>query len=310
MLSTGHGIDIGQKPKPKTGVQNQNIAFPNRVAFAESLPAIQSAIKLPTLDKVQSVPGFDQSYWDSLYKQSQGRLSSQFFGPQDSLQTKMIENLNARGLLGSGVEQKGFQNLSKSYGEQLADLETNISKQQSEQKFAEAQKVRELQQQRDIQSGEWEMQGSELGLRSALTEAAEANKFNIGKFEQEVKLEDVMRQDSVARQKLLVDLLTSPTFELPSDYSTGSMLDTIFGGYRGQSIYGGDIKGGNSTYTSRNYGSSYVNTDEKKRAALEQLKKKYKTPLYSEFPALGNNTISPYGANAVATDFGTLLANL
>jgi len=270
---------VENNPAPNT------IELKPRRTYSEFLPGFQDAINknmpgitaptlgaaptinVPTLDKVQTIPGFDQSYWDSIYNQSKKKLSDEYFGDTNSLQTKMIENMNARGLLGSGVEQKGNQNLYKTFGSQLADMESNLTRTQAEQRLAEAQKVRDLQQARDIQSGEWGMQGAlksgdwkqardiqggqwqmdaaktlgdwgmqgtELGLRSALTEAADQGKFDVGGFEQRIKFEDIKRQDELEKRKMALDAMTNPNYSM-SDADREYWNKLLFGeGYLNQ----------------------------------------------------------------------------
>lgn len=209
-----NGNPIASRQGPVFDV-NKEIQFPGMVSYKDVLPGMQTAVgKAPVLSSIQSIPGFDQTYWDNLYNQSKNRFQSQYFGPNDSLQTKMIEDMNTRGLLGTGAEVSAQGTLNKSYGEQLADLESNLSKTQADQKMQESRDLRQLQQERDLKSGDWDMQNRELALRSALTDAAEQNKFGIGQFEQQVKLEDVRRQDYLSRQKMWADLLQSPYYDV------------------------------------------------------------------------------------------------
>ena len=269
----GPGWEIGgggNKPGLPSSGENSITIGDNTYSgstYADFLPGIQEdmgptptieapqlgaapTLEAPELDDVQSIPGFDQSYWDSLYNQSQQRLSDQYFGEDDSLKTKMLEDLNSRGVLGTGVELSAQQGLSKNYGQQLADLEGNLMRTRAEQEMGEAKDKRTLQQERDIKQGGWgleagtttggweqdtsfkqgdldidadktsgnlTMEGLERDLRAALTAAKTDNEKEEIMIQYQLDVQKLQHEDWRDYQDQIFGLTTSPNFTMPEE---------------------------------------------------------------------------------------------
>lgn len=206
-----------------TPASQNPITFPQRSTYSQFLPTIQSGLNA-SVPKVQAIPGLDDSYFQSLFNTQKNRLNNEFFGVGGQDQ-KLEETLASRGLLGSNLEygaQGARTALQKNFADALAEVGADISRQQSEQRLAEAMERRKLEQTRGLTLGE-------LGLRSALTEAAEANKFGIGRFEQEVNLEQTRADTEEKRRQQLLDFLLNPDASIGPNQQT-AILDRLFPG--------------------------------------------------------------------------------
>jgi hypothetical protein len=246
----------------QTGVTDGtgSIQFPERTTFQQSLPGIMGSlgtaptvaaptVSAPTLGEVSSIPGFGADYWDSLYGEAQKNLNDQYFG-SGGLQKQLVENLNSRGLLGSSIEQNASGNLRKDFASKLAGVTSDIGRQKTEQNYNEAKDRRALQQARDLQNAqmEWDARSKnagwgfdassknaellsawkELGLRSALTEAGDKSKYDIGRLEQQVKLEGQQSTNESARLDRIQRILADPNVDLNHD-QIQAILDSLFG---------------------------------------------------------------------------------
>lgn len=114
-------------------------------------PTVQraAAAQAPTLAPVQGIQGFDDSYYDNLYQQARQQLQKEYYEP-GGLQSKAVENLNARGLLGSSIESGQQSRLGESFAEQLANVQSDLQRSRAEERIREAQAVRQLQQEQNI----------------------------------------------------------------------------------------------------------------------------------------------------------------
>lgn len=219
-------------PMPRAGTGSSDITgaaggnpilFPDRATYSQFLPGIQGALER-SAPKVNAVPGLDDAYFDSLFNTAKNRLNEQFFGVGGQDQ-KLEETLASRGLLGSNLEygtQGARTALQKNFADSLAEVGADIARQQAEQRLTEALDRRKLEQQRGLTL-------AELGFRSALTEAAEANKFGIGRFEQEVNLEQIRGEQSEKRRQQLLDFLLNPDASIGPNQQT-AILDRLFPG--------------------------------------------------------------------------------
>lgn len=217
---------------------------------------------LPTLGKVQGIQGFGDDYYKSLLEKSRNALQKEYYGA-GGLTEKSEEVLASRGGLGSTMEfgKSGTRaQIGGDFGERMAGMLSDLNRMQTEERVGEAKDVRSLQQERDItgyktgsertfkeaemantravsQAG-FDLDASmknadlaaaykELGIRSALTEAAEASKFDVGMFEQNVNLEEVAADRERARRQSMVDLMSSPNVDMDR-YQTDSIMNQMF----------------------------------------------------------------------------------
>lgn len=271
------GIAAGRNPFFPEAPQPTGIQSPGRTSFQDILPGVKRALgpatrvedidipQVPQMAKVASIPGFDDEFFDSLFGQAQRRLQKQTFGP-GGIAERAEEGLASRGLLGSSIEQNVLGDIRTQYGEQLGDVLTDLSRLKTEQAIEDARERRRLQQERDItqagfgfergqlgaqlaqqrslQDAEFDAALKELGIRSALTEAADISKFGLGEFESRIKLEEIAAEDESNRRRLMLDLLSSPQVDLDANQAA-AILDSIFGSA------GVDVGTGPVTYDDR-----------------------------------------------------------
>lgn len=205
------------------------ISQPTQTSFQQVLPSVKNALGEPaTLEKVASIPGYDDSFFNNLFDESRRRLEKQTYGT-GGIQERATENLASRGLLGSSVEQGARGQISDQFNEQLGSVLSDLNRLKQESFIQEAQQQRALQQERDVKNAEFNTAMQELGIRSALTQASDINKFNIGTFENQVKLEEIARENEQNRRRLLLDLLSSPQVDLGGSQAD-AVLDAIFSG--------------------------------------------------------------------------------
>lgn len=182
-----------------------------------------------------SIPGLDDSYYQSLLDSSTKALRNQYFEGDNSLAAQNELTATKRGILGTGVEQGGINELNKDFGSKLADVTGTISRTRAEndvQRAIEDQKnqidlakyntdvdignrdfgfgVDKLNTQTafDNQTGLYDM--TELGLSAAGDDAINRTNFGLGKFEQEVNLEEILSKGGTDTLERAIEFINSP----------------------------------------------------------------------------------------------------
>lgn len=320
-----------------------NINVPT-LAQAPTLSAPRE-ITVPNLASVTAIPGYDDSFFDSLFEESKNKLNKSVFGSGGTLERE-TENLTSRGLLGSSIESDKRGQITDQYNEQLGSVLSDLNRLKQEQAIEDAKEMRRLQQERDLatskytfdaqqsladrelerektqagfqqerdltgakfefdaatdyarrqqeqeglaarlaldagsKNAEMESAMKELGLRSALTEASDISKYDLGKYEQDVKLEEIGSDAEQDRRRLMLDLLSSPQVDIASS-DQSSILDSLFGatgvpGY-GSSSSSSSSSGSSSSATGSSVKSSAGRTKSAIQMDLNKLNAKIKS---------------------------------
>jgi len=245
-------IDPGFHPTPRQPLGKPGIQAPRRTTFGDVMPDVQKyigdapTIQAPQLGKVTTVPGFGDDYFNSILEDARKGMNKQFYGP-GGVTEKAQETWAGRGMLGSSVESGGMRDIASDFGDAMGKLESDVFRMKTEKNIEEAREMRKLQQERDLKQAGFGMDAAmknadlysafkELGIRSALTEAADQSKFDIGSFEQQVKLEEIAGEQEAKRRQIILDMLTSPEVDM-DESQTSAIMNSLFG-------YGGVGGGG------------------------------------------------------------------
>lgn len=231
-----------------------------------------------TAREVGGITGtLDDDYFNSIEEQSKRKLNEQFFGAEDSLQKRLQNQMNRRGLIGSGIEVGGTNQLYKTFGDELVDLQSNVLQKRLESQkelafknkdidLANALAVNEFtrenarlgnetakenaRQQLLAEQKNREFEGflSELGLKAASDEARTSTDYATKMFGEQVNLAKSDREF----QTQLMDQLLRALGEEKIDPETRQIFEDLFG-----SRIGAALGGPND--------SDYVSTQRKKK---------------------------------------------
>ena len=219
---------------------------PKRTSVADAFKTIQGTGILPKYSPVSytdttfkgtnfnPITGLGENYYDNILNQAQKRLQENYFGNSDSLQKRLNQQMNQRGLIGSGIEQGGTQDLYKSFGSDLTDVLSQISQQRSlndldlnkfnTQGELENQRFNtqaELENQRfntgnrlqtDFQNKDLQNQLAQLGLAAAGDEAKTATDFDTKMYASDIDLETAKANQIASGYDSLTNLISSPQF--------------------------------------------------------------------------------------------------
>lgn len=222
---------FGDAPNTSSGQIKDGIFYPSRKSLADSFidvqpflpkyspvnynPVTASTATAKTVGGITDTLGDD--YFDLIEQQATKKLNERYFGSPDSLAKQQQNMFNKRGLIGSGIEAGGANQLYKNFGDELVDLQSNISRTKAEtgkelafrNKEIELENAREAnavglanqqqinliaqenaKQQAETEIKNRDFQGflSELGLRSAAADAGAATDFDTAMFGEQVTL--------------------------------------------------------------------------------------------------------------------------
>ena len=147
--------------------------------------------------KPQTISGLDDSYYTNLADQAKKRLTEQYFSNDNSLSAQLKNQMNKRGLIGSGIEAGATSSLYKDFGSQLSDFESQLAYTKSMndkdiEKFNvqnlidSSYKNRDFGLNLDKYNTDTGYKVTELGLGAAGDETTSANNFNSSMFGTEV----------------------------------------------------------------------------------------------------------------------------
>lgn len=192
-----------------TTSSNFDLTLPTRTTIADAYKTVQSTGVLPEYRAIDytaptatlSTDQLGDDYFQSIEDQAVKNLNDKYFGANDSLQARLTNQMNKRGMIGSGIEAGATTDLYKTFGDDLVDLQSNVlqqklsAKQELENRNADTQNQFALSNAENslaAQQKNREYEGflAELGLRSAADEAKTATDFDTGMFEQQVNLMD------------------------------------------------------------------------------------------------------------------------
>lgn len=260
VTASGYGQFVPREPKafsPNPTGQGTVIQAPNQKSVTDTLKGIQASGVLPEFKATQFTPTqftptanvgnkLGDDFFNSLEQQAQKRINDQYFGKTDSLLNRQTNQINQRGLIGSGVEQGAMSDLNKSFGSDLVDLQSNIAQQkaQAEQQvefknadinqsntqmgLQNAQANAQMALQNAQKNQEFEGFLAQLGLSAAGDEARNTNDFNQNIFKSQVDLES---EKFKAEQQFESDILGQLNDALGNnliDKETRDALEGIF----------------------------------------------------------------------------------
>jgi|TARA_R100000501_G_C2631480_1_gene127789 hypothetical protein len=267
----------GERIPEKASIGTSPIHAPRRTTLGESLADIRETGILPevkdlTFDPIQTeraeavqAGGVGNQLGDPFFKgieeQATKNLQRRFFQDPDSLARQQQQQFNKRGLIGSGLEVAGQNQLFRDFGDELVDIQSNVAQQRAKAAqdvafknvdvdLANQQAANQIAQanaqaanQAAIESarGQLEAQAktqefnnflADLGLRGAATESETASKFGADIFGEQVKLReserkfgsDLLEQLNTALENKLIDKDTRQVFEDIFGANIGSIL--------------------------------------------------------------------------------------
>lgn len=239
------------------------IVYPKRKTLGESYQDIQGLLPKwspVTAERINTreVGGLNNvlgdDYFDLLEQQATKKLNERFFGAPDSLAKQQQQMFNKRGLIGSGIENQGQNQLYKTFGDELVNLQSDLAgkKIESQKDMAFRNKDIELSNARSvneaaaanarmatdtaIKNRDFEGFLSELGLRGAADEAKTSTDFDTKMFESEVKQKgselDYLSKDKESEREYmnnLTDQLLRSLGEENIDPKTRQYFESLFG---------------------------------------------------------------------------------
>lgn len=198
---------------PKFGpkaYQPKPLVSPTRTTAANAYSGIQSFLpNQGTYKPVDFTPikGLDDNYYQSLTDKATKSLRKQYFDDDNSVMNQFNRTANQRGILGSGVEVGGMQDIYSDFGSQLADVTSDIGRTKAEKDYEVAAKNADMYQQNAFNNQKGQFDLAQLGIGSALDEAANQTKFDTDIFEQGVNYEKILADLEKSRRDSLTGLV-------------------------------------------------------------------------------------------------------
>lgn len=160
------------------------------------------------------VQGLNQDFFDSLQNQATQRLQRQYFDP-GGVQEQVLENVNTRGLVGSGVEQGILRDqVYNPYGQAVSDVTSDIASQQIQSQFETDKFNRQIGLQGAELQANIESQFNEIGANLALAEQGRLSKEaeadldrQIAQLELSINAQNQFSSQQLAENVFMADLI-------------------------------------------------------------------------------------------------------
>ncbi len=225
---------LGQSAQPR----EDDIIAPTRTTLAESRASVDSFLPKYRPIDYKPVGGVTDTlgddYFDLIEERATKKLNERYFDSPDSLLKQQTNQMNKRGLIGSGIEANASNQLFKTFGDDLVDIQGDITTKKLETGKELAFKNKDIEIQNaanslasDQKNRDFEGFLSELGLRSAADEAKIATDFDTRMFEQKVKLRDT-ESDFTSD---MLDRLNTALQNEKIDPETRQIFEDIFGSH-------------------------------------------------------------------------------
>ncbi len=195
--------------------------------FKQSIPRtsiLQSAQQFKNSGLVPQyapIQGLDSSYYDNLQNQAEQRLRKQYFNNPNSILAQRENSIKQRGLFGSGIGEQATNEVYKGFGEELAGVQSEIAKQQAENKYDVAKFNKQNQ-----------LDTTQLLLGAAGDEARAATDFDTGIFE---ALANIRKGEDDKTSRILETLSGTLGQEL-IDPDTRQFFESLFGTTAGNQL--------------------------------------------------------------------------
>lgn len=202
-------LDTSSQGQPQS---QSSIVAPQMTTISDAYKTLQGTPDL--LPSYSPISSFGQDYYDNLYGQASKRLSDQYFNTDSSLSKQLTNQMNKRGLIGSGIEAGSTLDLYNNFGSQLADVSSELATQQAKNDLDAAR-----------YNAEMENKVKELSLAAAGDEAKRATDFNSNIFKSQVESRNSDR-DYISKQ---ISDLVSAMSNTNIDPDTRDYYESIFG---------------------------------------------------------------------------------
>lgn len=203
------------------------IEAPRRTTIADAYNNIRQF--LPQYTPVQGIENvFNDDYYKNLENQATKRLNEQFFSNDNSVANQFKNTMAKRGLIGSGIEVGGLNDLYKNFGSELSDLQSKLATQKTQNLF-ETTKYN-----KDIEKYNIETRNklAELGLGAAGDEAKTATDYATKMFDSAVKQRNYDQEFISNQIKTIGDALKNELI----DPDTRQYFEDLFGTYLGDTF--------------------------------------------------------------------------
>ena len=165
---------------------HSTIQAPTRVSLEDTYRSLLASGLIPEYQDIASLENpFDDSYYNNIADAATKRLNDSYFNNSDSLSARMKNQMNKRGLIGSGIEVGATNDLYKNFGDEMASLSSELSKQRADNDYNIATKNKEIEQ-RNIENRNALVQ---LGLATASDDARDQTDFATKMFGSQIDLE-------------------------------------------------------------------------------------------------------------------------
>lgn len=129
-----------------------------------------------SLTAPSQITALNDDYYTNLENQATKRLNEQYFSDPSSISNKASNAMKQRGLFGSGLDVQGQQEIFKSFGGQLADLQGTLANQRAQQ----TQDVSKFNIQSLLDANKFDI-GNQLDLsKFNVGTGVDVGKFNVG----------------------------------------------------------------------------------------------------------------------------------
>lgn len=133
-VAAGSVSQINTNALPQLGGINQN-------QFQSITPQALSGYNTGQFGNVQ---GFDDNYYNNLSQQASKRLQERYFTGPNSLKDNLTATMNKRGLIGSGIDAGATSDLYRSFGDEMADFESQLASERAQNDLSLAKENRQF----------------------------------------------------------------------------------------------------------------------------------------------------------------------
>lgn len=224
--------------------------------------------------KYGTLSGFGDDYYANLTDQATKRMQDQYFTSDKSLSNQLKNQMNKRGLIGSGIEAGATTDLYKDFGSELSDFQSNLASQKAQQDLDIARQNREFAFGLDTQNQD--VQKFNLGNQKDLAlQNLDVNKFNLGNQFDLDKFNTQGKYEAAAKDREAQNMLTQLGLSASGDElrSETDFKTKIYDSQQKAKEF--EVDKQNNIITQLNTALSNENIDPKERAYYRDLLSSY-----------------------------------